>query len=471
MVRVRHFEFLCRSHNIEPTVERFRAFYQLIRNMGFYSFVNWGSAKKIILNPPKSFHVWKHKFFFIREEVIPIAMIFHAPNVIEKEELPIPKGEAWYLKLTAMPNRIFGENVLLAAQMSDQWPTESKEVPVLKFQDREARLYHAAFPTFGGSMGVRPLEPRDLYWYERIKGHFLYPPAGAFANPPITTECTHLPNPISLRAVTSTEKEILYLSSEESVNGELISWSNIFAVITIDAEPSSKKGGGSRTTVGASDKGTHRFRQSNLDDYVVASDSLEGLSRIDEKKTGAAGSKSSGSAGSRNPDAGVIPSSIALDEDEEEEEEEHAVKLISRKRIRDETAKTPEKKGVEFKDPKKPAQKKTKFVKKPLKTAELEVKNEKKKTAEEPIEKEKTQEKEKVAEKPEGDSSKETGAATAIAHEKAQGPEVVRITGLDQPLHEKQKETARGKGPEVVKPTKHVHVDAPTQTSHIFLIV
>ncbi|MFS7965037.1 hypothetical protein Hanom_Chr08g00757391 [Helianthus anomalus] len=56
MVRVRHFEFLCRSHGIEPTVEKFRVFYQLIRNIGFYSFGNRGSAKKILLNPPKSFH-------------------------------------------------------------------------------------------------------------------------------------------------------------------------------------------------------------------------------------------------------------------------------------------------------------------------------------------------------------------------------------------------------------------------------
>ncbi|KAF5807663.1 hypothetical protein HanXRQr2_Chr05g0236151 [Helianthus annuus] len=66
MVRVRHFEFLCRSHDIEPMVERFRAFYQLIRNMGFYSFGNRGSAKKILLNPPKSFHDWKKKFLYSR---------------------------------------------------------------------------------------------------------------------------------------------------------------------------------------------------------------------------------------------------------------------------------------------------------------------------------------------------------------------------------------------------------------------
>ncbi|KAJ0819284.1 hypothetical protein HanPSC8_Chr16g0694351 [Helianthus annuus] len=184
--------------------------------MGFYSFGNLGSAKKILLNPPKSFHDWKHNFFFIRKEVIPIAMIFRAPDTIEKEELPIPKGEAWYLKLTATPNRIFGENVLVAVQMSDQWPAESNEVPVLKFQDRGCK-----------SMGVHTLEPGEQYWYEHIKGHFLYPLAGAFANPPTATEGVHLPNPRPLRVVTSAGKEILYLSSEESVgssNGELISW-------------------------------------------------------------------------------------------------------------------------------------------------------------------------------------------------------------------------------------------------------
>ncbi|MFS8003063.1 hypothetical protein Hanom_Chr13g01209511 [Helianthus anomalus] len=55
MVRVRHFEFLCRSQGMEPTVEKFQDFYQLIRNIGFYSFGNCGAAKKILLSPPKSF--------------------------------------------------------------------------------------------------------------------------------------------------------------------------------------------------------------------------------------------------------------------------------------------------------------------------------------------------------------------------------------------------------------------------------
>ncbi|KAM0003339.1 hypothetical protein Hdeb2414_s0007g00240671 [Helianthus debilis subsp. tardiflorus] len=41
--------------------------------------------------------------------------------------------------------------------MSDKWPENSKALPVMKFNDKEAHLYQVAFPTFGGSMGVHPL--------------------------------------------------------------------------------------------------------------------------------------------------------------------------------------------------------------------------------------------------------------------------------------------------------------------------
>ncbi|KAJ0681181.1 hypothetical protein HanPI659440_Chr16g0632871 [Helianthus annuus] len=244
--------------------------------------------------------------------------------------------------------------------MSDKWPEASNEVPVLMFEDREAHLYQAAFPTFGGSMGVRPLQSGEPYWYEQIKGHFLYPLAGAFANPPSASESALLPKPRPLRGVTSAGKEILFLSSEESVvssQEESSSWSKIFAVVlhdlgidpeerpkkdakkktkkvTVDTGVMSKRGGSSRAAASPQDKGTLRFRQSNLEDYVVASDSLEGLSRTGEKRTGAAGSKSSGSAGSRILEAGTTPSSIALDEEEEEEEhQEAAAQLVSRKGV------------------------------------------------------------------------------------------------------------------------------------------
>ncbi|KAM0064618.1 hypothetical protein Hdeb2414_s0003g00105111 [Helianthus debilis subsp. tardiflorus] len=360
MVRVRHFEFLCRSQGLEASVEKFMAFYQLIRNMGFYSF-GLRAAMKILINSPKSFHNWKMKFFFIREEVIPITIIFWESNKIEKEELPIPKTADWYMRLLATPNRIFGEQVLIATGMSDKWSERSEEVSVLMFNGEVAQLYQVAFPTFGGAIGVSPLEAGEVYWYEQIKANFLYPPGGAFSNPPTATKGAHLPKPRPLQGVTSAGKEILYLSSEKSVGSsheELSSWSNIFAGVLcdlgIDSEENpkkaltkkkrttrkkvivetgmtSKKAGGSRAIP---EKGTLRFRQSNLEDYVVASDSLEGLSRIGEKKkTSTTASKSSGSAGSRASESGATPSSL-----HEEEVEEEGVKLVTRKRSREETA-------------------------------------------------------------------------------------------------------------------------------------
>ncbi|MFS7936593.1 hypothetical protein Hanom_Chr05g00417391 [Helianthus anomalus] len=71
IVRNRHIEFICRSQGLEPSVEKFRVFYQLIRNMGFYSFA-LHSVKKILINPQKSFHDWTMKFFFIRVKDINI---------------------------------------------------------------------------------------------------------------------------------------------------------------------------------------------------------------------------------------------------------------------------------------------------------------------------------------------------------------------------------------------------------------
>ncbi|KAM0031338.1 hypothetical protein Hdeb2414_s0017g00507671 [Helianthus debilis subsp. tardiflorus] len=84
MVRVRHFEFVCRSQGEEPTVDKFRIFYQLQSNMGFFSFALRG-VKKILISPPKSFHDWKMKFFFIRAEVISMVMQFGGMGLIPKQ--------------------------------------------------------------------------------------------------------------------------------------------------------------------------------------------------------------------------------------------------------------------------------------------------------------------------------------------------------------------------------------------------
>ncbi|MFS7929378.1 hypothetical protein Hanom_Chr04g00331841 [Helianthus anomalus] len=253
------------------------------------------------------------RFFFIREEVIPIAMIFCESDGIEKEDLPIPKGEDWYLRLLATPNRVFGEQVLVAVGMSDKWLARNKEMHVLMFNGEVDELYQSAFPT------LVELWACDLW--EMV-----------FATPPTAIEGAYLPKPRLLPGVTSAVKEIVYLSSEESVgssNHELSSCFEIFAGVLrdlgIDPEENktNKEGGGGRTIAEIPKKGTLRFCQSNLEDYVVATDSLEGLLHIGEKQqsSAAATSKSSESAGSRAPDSCATPSSTHEKEEEEVEEE------------------------------------------------------------------------------------------------------------------------------------------------------
>ncbi|KAJ0894782.1 hypothetical protein HanPSC8_Chr09g0392881 [Helianthus annuus] len=213
--------------------------------------------------------------------------------------------------------------------MSDQWSPSSREVPVLKLGDQEAQLYQAAFSTFGGSMGVRPLRDDEESWYDQIKGNFMFPAADAFASPPTTTEGAQYPKPRPLRFVTFAGKETLYLSSEESVgssSGELSSWSKIFAGVLrdlgIDPEEKKKKPVKKKKKVEpeVTSKGTGTSRA------TTAAVKAKG-------KTGAGGSKSSGSAGSRNPEAGATPS---FPEDDEAEEEDAGAQLIGRKRGRSE---------------------------------------------------------------------------------------------------------------------------------------
>ncbi|KAJ0668641.1 hypothetical protein HanPI659440_Chr17g0691791 [Helianthus annuus] len=118
MVRIRHFEFLCQSMYIESTVYRFRVFYQLHCSQGFYSFAQRSSAKKILLHPPKSFHEWKPKFFFIKVSVIPMKMTFRGREDIVVENIQTPHSEIWYQNLKDVPSIELPERALVAAGMS-----------------------------------------------------------------------------------------------------------------------------------------------------------------------------------------------------------------------------------------------------------------------------------------------------------------------------------------------------------------
>ncbi|KAJ0694926.1 hypothetical protein HanPI659440_Chr15g0614371 [Helianthus annuus] len=128
----------------------------------------------------------------------------------------------------------------------------------------------------------------------------MYARAGLFAAPPAATEGARILNPRPCRAITPAGKEIVYLSSEESIASsehELKPSHGVFAGVlhNLGVEHDEKKakrivkkkvtvaGGaaGKRTETAdaasdvASQKGTARFRQSNLEDYVYVTGSFE----------------------------------------------------------------------------------------------------------------------------------------------------------------------------------------------------
>ncbi|XP_021989416.1 caldesmon-like [Helianthus annuus] len=291
---------------------------------------------------------------------------------------------------------------------------------------------------------MRPLREDEESWHEQIRGNFMYPVADAFASPPTTTEGAQFPKPRPLRSVISAGKEVVYLSSKESVgssNGELSPWSNVFA----------------------------------------------GLSRTAETKTGAGGSRSSGSASSRNPDAGATPSIAAHEEEETEEEEDVAAHLVSRKRVRSETTsgvvaaplteikkKTPEK-GVKFTEPepKRPkitikssqtiggesAKEKNVAEKDVAKAVEAQRKaEERQKKVEEEKKRKAEEDKKKKAEEEKRAEEARKKRASELEKEREQKKAVEKP--VDVPEFEILKGPERRQEPEVSKPTHPAHAEA-----------
>ncbi|KAJ0454973.1 hypothetical protein HanIR_Chr15g0745981 [Helianthus annuus] len=175
MVRVRYFEFVCRTMHIEPTVPRFRVFHQMHCTQGFYSFVLRASAKKILQHPPKSFHDWKQKFFFIKAGVIPVRMVLRGKEDVPVETLRTPSDENWYQDLKEIPNIVLPEKALVGASMSLNWKMDRDDKPVYTEEGHVVSLYVVAYKREGGRMGTIKKKPDEELWYHRIVRNFALP--------------------------------------------------------------------------------------------------------------------------------------------------------------------------------------------------------------------------------------------------------------------------------------------------------
>ncbi|KAJ0565856.1 hypothetical protein HanIR_Chr06g0267251 [Helianthus annuus] len=175
VVRVRHFEFVCQTMHIEPTVPRFRVFHQMHCTQGFYSFAQRASAKKILQHPPKSFHDWKQKFFFTKAGVIPMRMVLRGKEDVPIETIQTPVDENWYQDLKDVPNIVLLEKALVGASMSLNWRMDREDKPVYTKDGKVVSLYVVAFKTESGKMGTIQKKPDEELWYHRIVKNFVLP--------------------------------------------------------------------------------------------------------------------------------------------------------------------------------------------------------------------------------------------------------------------------------------------------------
>ncbi|KAJ0611877.1 hypothetical protein HanHA300_Chr01g0020811 [Helianthus annuus] len=193
MVRIRHFEFLCRSMHIDPTVNRFRVFYQLHCSQGFYSFAQRSSAKKILLTPPKSFHEWKPKFFFIKSGVIPMKMTFRGTEDIVVENMKTLESEIWYQDLKDIPSVELPERALVVAGMSLHWKMDHEDKPVYIKDDRIVSLYVVAYKREKGKMTTIPKGAGEELWFQQIIRNFARPRDEDLAAQPSTGPAKKVP--------------------------------------------------------------------------------------------------------------------------------------------------------------------------------------------------------------------------------------------------------------------------------------
>ena len=140
VMRVMHFEAMCRSLRTEPTFERFNVFYRLeSKESGWFSFTDRKRDISVTVtkSSPKSLRDWKRCFFFVKAGVLPVQMSWLHLRAGEKtpsfEVLRNFEDEDWFQTLITHQSRIddfehSGEEMLALLIVSRLGLQEGKDV-------------------------------------------------------------------------------------------------------------------------------------------------------------------------------------------------------------------------------------------------------------------------------------------------------------------------------------------------------
>ncbi|KAJ0744120.1 hypothetical protein HanPI659440_Chr10g0383991 [Helianthus annuus] len=262
MVRVRNFEYTFRAQDLEPLVEDFRCFYQLTEQLGFFSFrVREGAPK--LMSPPKGITKWKNKFFYVKAATVTAKLQFrNVRGTIETEQLSTSKeGEqAWFSHLhTGEEGKAY-----VAEEKRRYVPVQSSCLFATLFVliidtdglAVEAPVWRMFCPDFEGKIEIVKCGLDEEGWNETILSNFRVPDEGALNALLPEGHLGALGDPDATGV------------PKESVN------------MLVDKQRRKKKAHAAVTLppLVPEAAGTFRPRLRKYIDYVVVSDTLEGLS-------------------------------------------------------------------------------------------------------------------------------------------------------------------------------------------------
>ncbi|KAJ0539180.1 hypothetical protein HanHA300_Chr08g0283421 [Helianthus annuus] len=149
MFRIRNFEYTFRAHGLPITVENFRRFYQLTVNTGFFSFTQRHGSLEL-MTPPKGVTGWKKRFFYVKACAVYATMSFRNVNVgVSDEDIPVATAKTvdWFSRLRPIELKKLDNDQLWILRMMLSRP-DRKERPVLREKGGGKLFTLCYFPYF-----------------------------------------------------------------------------------------------------------------------------------------------------------------------------------------------------------------------------------------------------------------------------------------------------------------------------------
>ncbi|KAJ0780032.1 hypothetical protein HanPI659440_Chr06g0233091 [Helianthus annuus] len=146
MARVLHFEILCRATRYDPSLLSFRRFFRLAKNGDWFTFQTSQVDTCLISSMVSTLGVWKDRFFWVSEEIVPFKLVWRHPDAVLNEPEPVASdiNTRFLETLRECPSRLrpFPEHLLVLLGISKLWEKANRD-PVLIRDGKGMRLFFA----------------------------------------------------------------------------------------------------------------------------------------------------------------------------------------------------------------------------------------------------------------------------------------------------------------------------------------